>query len=203
MSETLNGIMERLVSDDVFELMEVLERLNEYLRQEKGDPKLIEPLTRLLSHHDTEVRRSASWCIGKLAQNKVAADYPFEALISATRDSDEEVRENAAWALGELTSLKRGDEKVIGPLNSLLDDESPETRGMAAWALGRYAERLGMGERSSLELLEQLADDGNPFVRKSAVWALERIANLGMGDGEDQGAGGPRNDQGGQADDEG
>jgi HEAT repeat protein len=180
-SEELGEIIKRLGSDDPFELLGALEQLNELLRKEKGDPSPIDILTALRSHHDHEVRRSASWCLGKLAQNKVVADYHLEKIAASFRDDDAETRENSAWTMGELTSLKIGREDMIEPLNRLLDDESPETRGMAAWTLGRYAERLGLGKRSSVELLEQLADDGNLFVRKSAVWALERIALLSVG----------------------
>jgi vesicle coat complex subunit len=132
--------------------------------------------------HDPEVetRRQASWAIGKMAQNKLPGDYSLAEMERLTEDSDPEVRENAAWALGEMAGVQMGRERSIAFLDRLLEDESFEIRGMAAWAIGRLAEKLFLGNSSSLAPLLKLGDDKSEFVRKSATFALERLAKIGI-----------------------
>ena len=122
----------------------------------------------------------ASWAVGKMAQNKLPGDYPLRSLQELTRDSDPEVRENAAWAIGEVAGLHIGDASSIPFLNDLLNDDNPELKGMAAWSLGRMADKMYLGNRSSLAPLKKLEGDASVYVQKSAVFALERLAKLGL-----------------------
>ena len=134
----------------------------------------------MLQDPDQDVRRMASWAVGKMAQNKLPGDYPLEPLQGLTKDPDPEVRENAAWAIGEMAGLHIGDASSIDFLNDLLQEDDPELKGMAAWSLGRMADKMYLGNRSSLALLKNLENDASVYVQKSAVFALERLAKLGL-----------------------
>ncbi len=158
--------------------LNALEKLKQLLLVKQGDTSYLEPLTGLLSADDLEVRKSASWCVGKLAQNKVMGAYPLDLLINLLKDDEPEVKANAVWALGELPGMKIGLDSSIEPINQLLLDVSAEIRGMAAWALGRIAERMGIGRSTSIPLLRKLMEDPSKYVQKSAEWALARIMNL-------------------------
>ena len=145
------------------------------LRERRLDPSLSEPLLPLVSDADVEVRRKATWALGRLALGKKGAGSSLEALILALDDKDEEVRENSAWALGELAGVGIGTSDAIPKLNLLLSDDSRQVMGMATWALGRLAERLGSCDRSSIAPLQGLAKDPSAYISKGADWALQRI----------------------------
>jgi HEAT repeat protein len=170
-----------LASANKEERLAALEKLHILLREKQVGSSSLTPLGPLLASKDPVERRMASWAIGKLAQNKVrGGDYPISSLIAILMDEDEEVRENAAWALGELTSLGIGEENEIKSLNVLLEDPFPQVRGMSAWTIGRLAERLGLGNSSSIPFLRRMLQDNSLNARKSAIYALERLTSLGI-----------------------
>ncbi len=166
-AELASGVEDRIKA--------ALSALNELLRAMEADQSSLQPLSILLDHDDLEIRRSASWCIAKLAQNKVIHSAPLDKIISLLADSDEEIRENATWSLGELAGVGVGVIESIEPLNRSLKDENVQVRGMAAWALGRLAERMGLAQQSSISRLENLLMDKSQFVSKGAAYSLERV----------------------------
>ena len=177
-SERQAAINEGLRSGEMDRVVLALDSLNEILRAREADASSLPPLTMLLHDDDVNVRRSVTWSVGKLAQNKVAGDFPLDELITLLSDRDAEVRENAAWALGELAGMGAGRGEAIERLNALMDDASAHVRGMAIWALGRMAERMHLAHRSSVPRLEALLKDKSLYVSKGAEWTLERIRAL-------------------------
>ena len=174
-------INEELRSGEKVRTVQALASLNEMLRSRGADASSLQPLTVLLHDDDVDIRGPATWSVGKLAQNKVAGDFPLGELIALLSDRDAEVRENAAWALGELAGTRVGKEEAIEGLNVLMNDDSPHVRGMAIWALGRMAERMQLARRSSVPRLEALLKDKSLYVSKGAEWTLERIRALESG----------------------
>lgn len=156
------------------------ERLQQLLRDRTVFGLVPSELSDALESADVETRRQASWAIGKMAQNKLPGDYSLEIMEQLTQDPDGEVRENAAWAIGEIAGVQMGREGSISFLNRLLVDESFEIRGMAGWSIGRLAEKLFLGNLSSLAPLMRMRDDKSEFMRKSATFALERLAKIGI-----------------------
>jgi HEAT repeat protein len=156
------------------------ERLHQLLRDKAIFGLAPSVIAEALLNSDVETRRQASWAIGKMAQNKLPGDYSLDAMERLIKDPDQEVRENAAWAIGEIAGVHMGREGSIAFLNELLGDESFEIRGMAAWSIGRLAEKMFLGNVSSLALLERTREDKSEFVRKSASFALERLAKIGI-----------------------
>ena len=156
------------------------ERLHQLLKDRVIFGLAPSELSGSLQYEDVETRRQGSWAIGKMAQNKIPGDYSLDLMESLTKDPDPEVRENAAWAIGEISGVQMGREGSIAFLNDLLEDESFEIRGMAAWSIGRLAEKLFLGNVSSLAPLARMRQDRSEFVRKSATFALERLAKIGI-----------------------
>jgi HEAT repeat protein len=156
-------------------ITEALSALNLILRAMEADESSVQPLTVLLENEDLEIRRSASWSIAKLAQNKAVHSCPLDKIILLLQDPDEEIRENMAWSLGELAGVGVGSTESIEPLNRSLEDVDVQVRGMAAWALGRLAERMLLARPSSIVKLEKLLLDKSLFVSKGAAYSLERV----------------------------
>ncbi len=167
-----------LASGEEDRIKAALSALNEMLRAMEADASSLQPLSILLDNDDLEIRRSASWCIAKLAQNKAIQSAPLDKIISLLADSDEEIRENATWSLGELAGVKVGVIESIEPLNRSLEDGNVQVRGMAAWALGRLAEKMGLAQQSSISILERLLMDKSQFVSKGASYSLERVTKI-------------------------
>jgi len=170
--ERLNA---EIISDQPDVRLNALKRMDELARAGDVDASALTGLTLLFTSSTVEERRLAVWIVAKLAQNKIDAFWPLEALNHLTTDKDAEVRENAAWALGELAGMRVGVQGSVSFLTQLLLDRESMVRGMAAWALGQFAERLNMGSPLTLELLEKLTQDKSPYVRKSAQYAYERM----------------------------
>jgi HEAT repeat protein len=167
-----------LLSVDKVEVLGALSELGELLRQKEADSTLLPWLLPLLIKEDEEIRRAASWNVGKMAQNRSIAHMDIGPLLAAMKDVDAEVRENAAWALGELAGMNVGGMESLPLLIDLLGDEETQTRGMAAWALGRLAERMGLADETSVGRLQSLRTDRSQYVSKTADWTLERILPL-------------------------
>ncbi len=173
-----NDLNTELISGNKFRVAAALLALNEMLRAKEADSSSLQPLIRLLNEEDVQTRRSVSWSIAKLAQNKVLDGAPLDQLVAMLTDTDEEVRANVAWSIGELAGTKIGKGTAIGPLNSLLGDANAQVRGMAAWSLGRLAERMHLADPSSIPRLRTLLKDGSPYVSRGAAWALERTTDV-------------------------
>ncbi len=65
-----------------------------------ADRRLLQALIPLTEAEDDQVRRDASWCIGKLALMKIGDPRSVASLIVLTTDRDDEVRSNAAGHWG-------------------------------------------------------------------------------------------------------
>jgi HEAT repeat protein len=178
--EEVERLRRELHSEDRELRSSAFERLQQRLRDRAIFGLAPSELSDALHHAEVETRRQASWAIGKMAQNKIPGDYSLDIMEHLTLDPDAEVRENAAWAIGEIAGVQMGREGSIAFLNLLLEDESFEIRGMASWSLGRLAEKLFLGNMSSLAPLVRLGDDKSELVRKSATFALERLAKIGI-----------------------
>jgi vesicle coat complex subunit len=178
--EEVDGLKRELRSDDRALKSAAFERLHQLLKDRAIFWILPSLIVEDMQSPDVETRRQASWAIGKMAQNKLPGDYSLEIMERLTQDEDPEVRENAAWAIGEIAGVQMGRERSITFLDRLLEDESFEIRGMAAWAIGRLADKLFLGNRSSLAPLMKMGEDKSEFVRKSAIFALERLAKIGI-----------------------
>ncbi|MCG7841530.1 MAG: HEAT repeat domain-containing protein [Methanomassiliicoccales archaeon] len=174
----LGGMLKGLRSLNVEDCRAALEETMELLTSGLADRGLLQPLIALTASEDDQVRRDASWCLGKLALMKLGDPRSIEALVPLAMDQDMEVRENAAWALGELTGLGIGDTITIEALNILLTDPEKQVQGMAAWALGRMADKMRVTSPSSVPLLKIMLQDKSEFLRKGAEWSLERIERL-------------------------
>ena len=178
--EEIEKLKQELRSDDPPLRSAAFERLYQLLKEKAIFGLAPSVISGALQNADVETRRQASWAIGKMAQNKLPGDYSLDLMEDLTKDSDPEVRENAAWAIGEISGVQMGREGSIAFLNCLLEDESFEIRGMAAWSIGRLAEKMFLGNVSSLAPLARMREDGSEFVRKSASFALERLAKIGI-----------------------
>jgi len=174
----LASMLKGLRSLQVEDCRAALEETIELLTSGLADRGLLQPLITLTASDDLQVRRDASWCIGKLALMKLGDPRSLGALLPLAVDPDIEVRENAVWALGELTGLGIGDIITIEALNILLTDPEKQVRGMAAWALGRMAEKMRVTSPSSVPLLKVMLLEKSEFLRKGAEWSLERIERL-------------------------
>jgi HEAT repeat protein len=170
----IENINADLLSGDKELIVSALDRLDNHLRKEGGDPTVIDALNGLLES-DLDIRRKASWALGKTAQVKVGSESSIEPLTALLDDEDEEVRENAAWALGELAGMGKGSASSVPPLVSLLSDEGPQVRSMSAWTLGRLAGRAGICPPGTKEAVTALLEDSSQLVRKSAAWSLEKM----------------------------
>jgi HEAT repeat protein len=178
--EEMEALKQQLRSDDPQLRFAAFERLHQLLKERAISGLAPSVISGSLQSADVETRRQASWAIGKMAQNKLTGDYSLDLIENLTKDPDLEVRENAAWAIGEISGVQMGREGSIACLNSLLEDESFEIRGMAAWSIGRLAEKMFLGNVSSLAPLVRMREDGSDFARKSASFALQRLAKIGI-----------------------
>jgi HEAT repeat protein len=168
-------IIAELTSDDDERTLLALAELPEWIRENGGDPDLVPSLVDLTQHGEVDIRRMATWALGRLGLAKVGDASAIPALNASLSDEDPETRENSAWALGEMAGPGIGDSTSIEPLNFRLKDPEPSIRGMAAWALGRLASRMGIVSASSKVLLTKLLDDESEHVRKAAALSIHEI----------------------------
>lgn len=176
----IEELKRELRSDDTQRRSAAFERLHQLLKDRANLGLSPSVISAALQNPDVGTRKQASWAIGKMAQNKLPGDYPLEIMERLTEDPDPEVRENAAWAIGEIGGVHIGREGSISFLNHLLEDESFEVRAMAAWSIGRLAEKMFLGNVSSLAPLQAMREDRSELVCKSASFALERLAKIGI-----------------------
>lgn len=161
-----------IISGDAEARLSALKRMDELAISKDVDSTVLPNLIILLGSPEAEDRRRASRIIAKMAQNKIEAFWPFDALNSLTEDRDPEVRENAAWALGELAGMRVGVHSSMAFLTKLLLDREAMVRGTASWALGQFADRLHMISPLAIERLDKLTYDRSPYVSRSAACAL-------------------------------
>lgn len=173
--DILDLMMQGLTSNDPARIIAGLSELPEFIKDHGGHPDLVAPLTSLLNDDDVDIRRLATWGLGRLALAKVGDPSSIADLNLILADADPETRENATWALGEMAGFGIGHRSSIPGLNALLSDGSAEVRGMAAWAIGRMAERMGSKDEESVILLKRLAEDESQNVRKAASLALRAL----------------------------
>ena len=136
------------------------------------DPRLVEPLCRLLKDPDWWIRVAACDQLGRL-EDKRALPFLVDAL------SDEDTR----WAAAEaLANLK--DPKALRPLTDLLSVPRPEVRLEVLRAYSYFT------DRRLLPLLKRVVDqDSNPEVRERALevgreMALRLNVDGGLFDGD-------------------
>ncbi len=142
------------------------------LRSGTDKSELLDELLQFSFLGDEDERIRTSWCVAKMAQNKIQDMRILSILSSMGDDSSEEVRENVAWGLGELAGYGFGDFSTLEIVKTLMRDNKTVVRSMAAWAAGRFHHRLNIFDDESVELLKKLAEDRSELVRKSAVFAL-------------------------------
>jgi HEAT repeat protein len=91
------------------------------------DPQTVDPLVRLLNHHNWVIRQAAACALGNIPDPRSA-----EPLIARLNDSSEDVRVTVINSLGRIS-----DYRAVDPLIALLDDKNPEVVGMVLYALAR------------------------------------------------------------------
>ena len=165
-----NRIMETLLTlgDDILEpAIKLLNHPDETVRtmalvlsERFDDPRVVQPVCKLLSEPDWWLRISACDTLGRL-KNKDAVPYLVRAL------KDDECRWAAIDALAQI-----GSEQAIEPLARLLTDKRPEVRVEVVRALGRLAGAEGY------DLLQHVADrDPVTAVRSQAADAMRQMAD--------------------------
>ncbi len=129
------------------------------LAEEFKDPRLVAPLSKLLTHEDWWLRITAADALGKLGSDKAVP-----ALIKALEDED------ARWSA--LDALARiGSPTALEPITKILSDERAEVRLEAVSALAAFK------DRRVVPLLTQVADrDPALAVRTRATEIARDIA---------------------------
>jgi len=102
-----------LRSEDLTTKMKALDVLIDWIRKEEVREEAIEPLNDLLLDENPDIRRMATWALGKLAMSKVGSEDSIPLLNTLLEDEDGKVRENAAWSLGELAGAGFGDRSSV------------------------------------------------------------------------------------------
>lgn len=124
-----------------------------------------------------KIRTKASWCIAKMAQNKIPDREIIDALNDHVSDPVTEVRENVAWGIGEIAGIGIFDDMCIRTVTILMGDDEPNVRGMAAWACGRIVDRTGYKDEKMMSALESIENDESEYVRECVKFAKERITS--------------------------
>jgi HEAT repeat protein len=127
----------------------------------------LQPLIAALGDTEVEVRTSAAYALGSLADERA-----FDALLKAlsNREEDPQVRGMVAEALARFQ-----DRRAVAPLIAALHDPSAEVRFWASFALA------GLGDPQALPDLERLAAADEAVVpgwwsvKKEAADAIESI----------------------------
>ncbi len=125
-------------------------------------PPAANPLLRLLSSDDSELRRWAAVALGEIGDQKAV-----DPLLGMLEDSRSEVRKAASLALGEI-----GDVRAVPGLVQALANRDLETRRAAAEALG------AIGAEGAMDALATAVRDQSELVQLSAIGALGKIGGL-------------------------
>jgi len=130
-----------------------------------ADETAVEPLIRLLSHADDEVRRDAAEVLGRVGDKR--ACVPLTKLLT---DKNEDIVETALYALGTA-----GDERAIEPLSALIEREEA-----GLYPMLRRAQAI-LGDKRIHSHLTALADAGRikdrTFDMDSMRWGYYRLAD--------------------------
>ena len=143
------------------------------LREKKDRTDELDELFQLSFLGDDPVKERVSWCVAKMAQNKVQ-DLRMAGIVSSLSDSnDPEVMENVAWGIGEMAGVGIGDEHLNEVILRYMSDRNASVRGMAVWAAGRLKKKMGVKDDRLDRMIQSLADDRSEYVRRSVQYALE------------------------------
>ncbi|MCL2786674.1 MAG: HEAT repeat domain-containing protein [Methanomassiliicoccaceae archaeon] len=167
------SIRDDLLSDDVSVVSKGLDELDVRLRKKEDHADLLDVLFVLSSSHVSEIVQKASWCAGKMGQNKVGDERIISLLTGLSRCDDEQVRENVAWGIGETAGTVSVGDDAIATVSVLLDDDEKDVRGMAAWAAGRFHHKCDLMPDDIKAKLEFLLYDASEYVRAAAKFALD------------------------------
>ena len=143
------------------------------LRDKRDRSEDLDELFQLSFTEVGEVLEKVSWCLAKMAQNKLQDMRIYDILMSMLSVQDDDVKENIAWGLGELAGTGIGSLDALNALKCMLDSEVSTLRSSAAWAVGRYHHRLHLSDSESFTKLEALLNDCSELVRKSARFAID------------------------------
>jgi cyclophilin family peptidyl-prolyl cis-trans isomerase/HEAT repeat protein len=131
-----------------------------------------EPLRKLLTDEEPDVRDAAAFGIGLLS--RVAQPAEERALLGRlASESDVGGRVALADALGRV-----GHEDALPALVALLQDPEARVREQAAIALGSYGQREVEVETVRVSALAERLSDASPGVRAAAAFAIGRIGKL-------------------------
>lgn len=151
---------------------EFLSALDADLRAGKDRTDAIDDLFQMTFGADDATLGSITWCLAKMAQNKVA-DMRIHGILMSVESEDPDVKENVLWGLGELSGRGIGDENSLGLIKRSMTDPASSVRAMAAWAAGRYMHKLSLEDEESRKLLKDLENDRSELVKTSAKFAFE------------------------------
>ena len=166
------AIRDDLLSEDISVVAEALDKLDASLRRKNDHGDLLDVLLILSSSNDPDIVQKASWCAGKMGQNKVNNKRIISLLIGLRDHDDGTVRENAAWGIGETAGTVEMSAVSIDVISQLLDDADRDVRGMAAWAAGRFHHKCGHMTDTVRRKLVGLLNDPSEYVREAAKFAL-------------------------------
>lgn len=153
--------------------MTYLEDLETDLRAKKDRTEELDELFQLSFLGDAETRNKVSWCVAKMAQNKIEDLRIIDILVTMTGNPDAEVRENVVWGIGEAAGYGMCDDRCINAVNELMSDSSETVRGTAVWAAGRIILRTDRDDGFLRSKVESMRNDRSDYVRKAVESALE------------------------------
>lgn len=152
-----------------------LDSLEGDLRAKKDRTDELDELFQLSFLGDGATVERVSWCVAKMAQNKVPDMRIVDIMVSLRDNVNPQVRENVAWGIGEIAGAGIGDDRCIDTLLTMMTDDNDGVRGMAAWAAGRLRRKLGMDSPDLEGRIRSLINDDSEYVRRSAEYALEGL----------------------------
>ena len=120
---------------------------------------------------EPEEIEKTSWCLAKMAQNKVQ-DMRVYSILMSMRGVSDAVSENICWGLGELAGSGIGDAEGLDYVTEMMGSPCEPLKSMAAWSAGRMKHRMGLSDPGTDEALEKLREDDSPLVRMSAEFAV-------------------------------
>ena len=124
-------------------------------------PWPLEVLTKAMTDHEAEVRRTAVHLAGRRHGEKA-----LKPLLGMVADPSPEVRERAVYALSETNA----NPAVVDPWITMLRDESAGVRSAAAHCLSNH--RLARRRKDVRQAIEALLDDQDQWVRNAAQEAI-------------------------------
>jgi HEAT repeat protein len=138
-----------------------------------SDRSLLSPLTELLEHESSMVRRSAIDALGQI-RDLIACDY----LLTSLDDSDPGVQTSAVDALSSILGVIEPEraETVVGHLRRLLKSSSRSVR------LGALSVYTNVRAEGATEELLAASKDSDHLIRRRAVALMGRYRDERFGD---------------------